>query len=395
MKVFAAVSAFVALSVSGRAASLGVDVNGSIGDPLAIIVKLPSVGGAVLSSSDHGTAEQSSAPPRPAKTPASVYVTPTPASSKPALSSVAQAASSPAPAPAPSSEAAAEEVTSSAYSQAAQETPSTGGIPDGQGNTFNTPSGAVRFPWNYNNADNVVPITPGSKNGGWAMSPDQMCTPNSWCPYACAPGYYSAQWDPAALLYNGAGSMNGGLFADASGKLTKPNPSQAFCVRGMGNAAIKNTLGSSVSACQTVYPGNEAMIIPSVAGAGASVALNVVPHTYWLGTSSQFYVNLPGSTEEQCVWGTSAQPVGNWAPYIFGGGQGADGNTYISVQFNPLYTSVGFKAEDAYSVKIECEQGNCNFPTGGECKCEHGVCSVDNGCTVTLSGDAKANFVLY
>ncbi|KAJ1931614.1 hypothetical protein FBU59_006651, partial [Linderina macrospora] len=39
---------------------------------------------------------------------------------------------------------------------------SNGGIPDGQGNNFNTPSGAIRFPWNYSNGDNVVPITPQS-----------------------------------------------------------------------------------------------------------------------------------------------------------------------------------------------------------------------------------------
>ncbi|KAJ2624868.1 hypothetical protein H4R22_005019 [Coemansia sp. RSA 1290] len=227
------------------------------------------------------------------------------------------------------------------------------------------------------------------------MSPNQMCKPNSWCPYACEPGYYSAQWDPSALVYNGQGSMNGGLYADGSGKLSKPFPSKPFCAPGMFNAGIKNTLGQSVSACQTVYPGNEAMIIPSVAQAGGYVDLNIVPHTYWLGTSSQFYVNLAGSTAEQCIWGNADKPIGNWGPFIFGGGQGADGNTYISVQYNPLYLSVGFKATDAYNVKIECESGQCNFPSGGECKCEQGVCSVDNGCTVTLSGNAKANFVIY
>ncbi|KAJ2002778.1 hypothetical protein H4R26_003434 [Coemansia thaxteri] len=205
-----------------------------------------------------------------------------------------------------------------------------GGIPDGQGNNFNTVAGAVRFPWNYGNSDNVVPITPSSLNGGWAMSPNQKCVANSWCPYACAPGYYSAQWDPNALLYNGQGSMNGGLYADANGRLSKPFADRPFCAPGMFNARMVNTLGRSVSACQTVYPGNEAMIIPSVAGAGGSVALNIVPNTYWLGTSSQFYVNLAGSTADQCVWGDSDKPVGNWGPYIFGGGQGKDGNTYIS-----------------------------------------------------------------
>ncbi|KAJ1944430.1 hypothetical protein EC988_005992 [Linderina pennispora] len=251
------------------------------------------------------------------------------------------------------------------------------------------------FPWVANNTDNVVPITPSAKNAGWAMSPDQECAPGSWCPYACAPGYYSAQWDPSATLYNGPGSMNGGLYCDANGVLSKPFADRAYCVPSMMNAYIENSLSNSVSACQTVYPGNEAMIIPSVAQANSNVSLNIVPNTYWLGVSSQFYVNLAGSNATQCVWGNDDKPVGNWAPYIFGGGQGPDGNTYISVQFNPLYTAKGYKVSDAYSVRIQCESGFCNFPAGGECKCEGGKCSVDNGCTVTLTGDAKAKWVLY
>ncbi|KAJ2744926.1 hypothetical protein GGI20_002576 [Coemansia sp. BCRC 34301] len=273
--------------------------------------------------------------------------------------------------------------------------PVAGGIPDGQGNSFTTVAGAVRFPWNYGNADNVVPITPGSSNGGWAMSPNQQCRANAWCPYACAPGYYSAQWDPSAVSYNGRGSMNGGLFADAAGRLSKPFPEKPFCSPGMFNARVVNRLAQSVSACQTVYPGNEAMIIPSVAPAGGSVSLNVVPSSYWLGTSSQFYVNLAGSSADQCIWGDNDRPIGNWAPYIFGAGQAKDGNTYISVQYNPLYASMGFKAADAYSVKIVCTAGKCNFPPGGQCKCEQGVCSVNNGCTVTLPAGATADFILY
>ncbi|KAI9467585.1 hypothetical protein LPJ55_005514 [Coemansia sp. RSA 990] len=398
MRPFAAVCAFVVIAVSNRVAGDGV-----LTDPLAIIVKLPAMLG--LPSNDYSKEEPStssaaSAPwpsssehqPKPSPivssskheepakpTTSSVYVEPTPSSSAP-------------PPPPPTTSAPPQ---TSSYSQQPQETQNSGDIPDGQGNNFNVPAGAVRFPWNYNNADKVVPITPKESNGGWAMSPNQMCKPNSWCPYACEPGYYSAQWDPSALVYNGQGSMNGGLYADGSGKLSKPFPSKPFCAPGMFNAGIKNTLGQSVSACQTVYPGNEAMIIPSVAQAGGYVDLNIVPHTYWLGTSSQFYVNLAGSTAEQCIWGNADKPIGNWGPFIFGGGQGADGNTYISVQYNPLYLSVGFKATDAYNVKIECESGQCNFPSGGECKCEQGVCSVDNGCTVTLSGNAKANFVIY
>ncbi|KAJ2549932.1 hypothetical protein EV175_004255 [Coemansia sp. RSA 1933] len=367
MKTFAVVAALGTVLLTGGVAS---SADEFIGDPMVIYLEPASVtvetvaAAAAAESTTYSTAAETS--------------------------SVAVVSSAPAATVAATTSAVA---SSTVYET--QQTTSTGDIPDGQGNDFNVPSGAVRFPWNYNNADRVVPITPSSDNGGWAMSPNQMCTPGSWCPYACESGYYSAQWDPSALVYNGAGSMNGGLYADASGTLTKPYPSRAFCEPGLFNAQIQNTLGQSVSACQTIYPGNEAMLIPTVAQGGGTASLNVVPHTYWLGTSAQFYVNLAGSTDAQCIWGTSAEPVGNWGPFIFGAGQGSDNNTYISVQYNPLYLQAGFKATDTYNVRIDCLSGNCNFPTGGKCQCEQGTCSIDNGCTVALTGDAQAAFVIY
>ncbi|KAJ1680191.1 hypothetical protein EV182_000516 [Spiromyces aspiralis] len=265
-----------------------------------------------------------------------------------------------------------------------------GDVPNGAGN------GKCEFPWpDPNNGDHVVPITIDQGNAGWAMSPDQSCKPNSWCPYACAPGYYSTQWDPNAKAPNGPGSMNGGLYCDANGKLSKPSPGRPFCQMGLGNARIQNTLGQPVSACQTVYPGNEAMIIPTVVQPSGSSVINVVPKDYWCQTSAQYYVNLADSTDAQCIWGTSDKPVGNWGPYIFGAGQGKDGNTYVSVQYNPLYIEKGFDPKNVYNVAIECEGEGCNFPAGGKCQCEKGTCSVANGCTVTLTGSAKAVFKLY
>lgn len=53
----------------------------------------------------------------------------------------------------------------------------------------------------------LVAVTPGSANAGWAMSPDQTCTPGSYCPYACPPGQVSMQWDPKATSYSYPESM--------------------------------------------------------------------------------------------------------------------------------------------------------------------------------------------
>jgi hypothetical protein len=47
----------------------------------------------------------------------------------------------------------------------------------------------------------LVAVTPSSSNAGWAMSPDQSCTPGTYCPYACPPGKVMAQWNPAATSY--------------------------------------------------------------------------------------------------------------------------------------------------------------------------------------------------
>lgn len=63
--------------------------------------------------------------------------------------------------------------------------------------------GQCAFPYDAG----LVAITPGSMNAGWAMSPDQACTPGSYCPYACPSGQVSMQWDPKATTYSYPQSM--------------------------------------------------------------------------------------------------------------------------------------------------------------------------------------------
>lgn len=53
----------------------------------------------------------------------------------------------------------------------------------------------------------LVAVTPKAMNAGWAMSPDQPCKPDSYCPYACPPGQVMAQWDPKATAYTYPASM--------------------------------------------------------------------------------------------------------------------------------------------------------------------------------------------
>lgn len=66
-----------------------------------------------------------------------------------------------------------------------------------------TKGGQCQFP----NDAGLVEVTPNEQNAGWAMSPDQPCTPGSYCPYACPPGQVSMQWDPSATEYSYPKSM--------------------------------------------------------------------------------------------------------------------------------------------------------------------------------------------
>ncbi len=63
--------------------------------------------------------------------------------------------------------------------------------------------GQCRFP----DDAGLVAVTPHEQNAGWAMSPDQPCMPDNYCPYACPPGQVMMQWDPDATSYSYPMSM--------------------------------------------------------------------------------------------------------------------------------------------------------------------------------------------
>jgi hypothetical protein len=131
---------------------------------------------------------------------------------------------------------------------------------------------------------NLVPVTLDAENAGWAMSPDQPCLPGSYCPYACKPGMVMAQWDPKSTFTYPA-SMNGGLYCDKSGKMVKPFPNRPYCVEGTGTVKAVNKCKGKMSWCQTVLPGNEAMLIPTLV---ESIAVLAVPNPdYWQSTAAQ------------------------------------------------------------------------------------------------------------
>ncbi|CDK29744.1 unnamed protein product [Kuraishia capsulata CBS 1993] len=215
----------------------------------------------------------------------------------------------------------------------------------------------------------LVEITPKSDNAGWAMSPDQSCSSGTWCPFACPPGQLMNQWDSSVTSYSYPGSQHGGLYCNDDGELEVPYSDRDYCVDGKKTVSVKNTAGDEVAFCQTVLPGNEAMLIPTSVKAGDSQVLAVPGTDYWASTSAHYYVNPPGvSTDDGCVWGSTANPYGNWSPYVAGMNMDDSGNTYVKVGWNPVYfeDSSPFKDQNpSFGLKVTCDdESKCN---GGSC----------------------------
>ncbi|KAF7166347.1 hypothetical protein CNMCM5623_000052 [Aspergillus felis] len=253
----------------------------------------------------------------------------------------------------------------------------------------------------------LVAVTPNMKNAGWAMSPDQACEPGNYCPYACPPGQVSMQWDPKATSYSYPVSMNGGLYCDKDGQIKKPFPDKPYCQDGTGALGAKNKCSKQVAFCQTVLPGNEAMLIPTLVEEVATLA--VPDLSYWCETAAHFYINPPGyDTETACVWGTSASPIGNWSPYVAGANTDGNGNTFVKIGWNPIYLEPTTPFRDVvpeFGVEIECEGNGCN---GLPCRIDPAVNAVNEMigsssvgaggatfCVVTVPKGEKANVVVF
>lgn len=57
---------------------------------------------------------------------------------------------------------------------------------------------------------------------------------------------------------------------------------------GTGTVSAQNDCSEGVAFCQTVLPGNEAMLIPTEVNAGSSATLAIPGPTYWAGTAAQY-----------------------------------------------------------------------------------------------------------
>lgn len=70
--------------------------------------------------------------------------------------------------------------------------------------------------------------------------------------------------------------------------MQKPFPDNDYCVDATGAVSAVNKASKALSFCQTVLPGNEAMLIPTLVEDSADLA--VPGPSYWCSTAAQ-YVN--------------------------------------------------------------------------------------------------------
>lgn len=304
---------------------------------------------------------------------------------------------------APSSTSSTAAPSASAKDPPKQSPPKTGGgatgldtpFPDGQIKCSEFPSdyGAVGLDWlGFNqwaglqyvpdwtpNSVSIFEIHTGIK--------DDNCEPGAMCQYACPPGYMSTQYPKAQ---GSTKESIGGLYCNKDGYLELTREGKdTLCEKGAGGVSIQNDLDEVVVTCQTVYPGTEAMVIPSIAEAGATVELCNQPqdHYEWTGlpTSAQYYVNQPGyRCEDACVWKSDkySQDAGNWAAVTIGVGYAADGNTYLSIAPNKPTSDakLKFNIEITGDINGKCSLIDGSYPNGSE------------GCTTTMKKGGKAVF---
>lgn len=150
------------------------------------------------------------------------------------------------------------------------------------------------------------------------------------------------------------------------------------------------------------------MLIPTLVEELETLA--VPGMSYWCSTAAQYYINAPGvSVEEGCIWGTNANPVGNWSPYTAGANTDGEGNTYVKIGWNPIYLEPTTPFRDVkpeFGIEIECDGDDCN---GLPCRIDPSTMGVNEmsapdvftgaggatGCVVTASNGSKARIVVF
>lgn len=80
--------------------------------------------------------------------------------------------------------------------------------------------------------------------------------------------------------------QHGGLYCNSDGTVSKPIKGNPYCADGVGSVSVVNKMSGQHAVCQTVLPGNEAMLIPTSVGSGSTAAIAVPGTNYWASTAA-------------------------------------------------------------------------------------------------------------
>lgn len=230
--------------------------------------------------------------------------------------------------------------------------------------------------------DHVVCL-PGSRRGstvnkGWALDPKaQACRPGVHCLYACEPGYYWTTFNDAETsnydVVNGPkvghcdgtwdyGTSTHGVYCKEDGQLAMPE--QPLCMLGETYVYAENRLDTHVFLCQTVFPGHEIFLIPTLVKPGETVMITTQPKHFWSGptyaspTHGDIYVGFAGADiMESCTWDEFSPSGASLLPYEIGSGVEDNGVVYSTHYYYQQPNSEVPANMVGYEMDLECESG--------------------------------------
>lgn len=221
--------------------------------------------------------------------------------------------------------------------------------------------------------------------------PDQCpdgncCKDGMYCAYACPPGYRNTQWPETQ---GATGQSIGGLQCE-NGKLhlTNPGLSTKLCMPGYDGVTVKveNKLNEQVPICETVYPGSEAMVIPTLVKPSSEMPLfcpKAEKNFKWKGmkTSAQYYINYAGlKVNEACTWNEPDSGMGNYSPLNVGV---SEDNGIVYASCFPNHPSSTAILDYVIEIVGDDMNGKCKYINGQYCSGDdYSNCSTTKGCTV-------------
>jgi len=156
------------------------------------------------------------------------------------------------------------------------------------------------------------------------------------------------------------GTSTHGVYCREDGTLELPPT--PLCSLGETYVYAENQLDTHIYLCQTVFPGHEIFLIPTLVRPGESVMITTQPVDFWHGptyskpTHGDFYVSFAGADiMEACTWDEFSPSGAALLPYEIGSGVEDNGVVYSTHYFYQQPNSEVPASKVGYTLDLECE----------------------------------------